>query len=446
MNPFFRRIVLSVWLTLLISVTLTIFLGRFLPVSETGAPLYEAQLVATIDRDLAALLAAGVANPAEQIADRFELEFDMLLTIYVIGPDGADVLQRNLPGPVRLLLESDPERIEERQDLRLVVGVQHAEGYRVVGLRSVFLMAQVLARPGTRTLLLAIMLAVSAVIAYFLTQFIVGPIRYLREAGQRVAAGDLDVRVAHTVGNRQDDIAMLARDFDNMTARIERLLTTQRRLMRDVSHELRSPLARLQALQSLARQRFKADDETHILDRMEAESERLNERIEQILTYARLDALEEIQHQQTDLPDLLETIVDDVLIEIGEEDKTVRYDGPQRLSMAVDAGLLHSAVENVVRNAVRFTAKGTVVQVKLEVGDGRVRILIEDDGPGVPEDAIDQLFEPFFQVDESRSPRQRSSGVGLAIARRAVQLHHGLIGAENRPAGGLRVVIDLPLS
>ncbi|MEM9531706.1 MAG: ATP-binding protein [Pseudomonadota bacterium] len=270
------------------------------------------------------------------------------------------------------------------------------------------------------------------------------PIRHLRKAGQRVAAGDLSVRVAHTVGDRQDDIAGLARDFDTMTQRIDGLLSGQQRLMRDVSHELRSPLARLQALQSLARQQFTGEDDSHILDRMDHETERLNALIEQILVFARLDARQEIRRQTTDLADLLRTIVDDAMTEAGETEKDVVYEGPNRRTLQLDASLMHSAIENVVRNALRFTADATAVRVTLVEGPSGVYITVEDVGPGVPENALNALFEPFYQVDESRTPTNSGSGVGLAIAKRAIELHQGRIRAENRAQGGLRVTIELP--
>lgn len=445
MNHFFRRILLSVWLTIMLAATLTFFLARLLPTSANGAPLYDTQLVATVRADLDDLLAAGVDAPGARLAERYALDYDKFLSIFVVGPDGADILGRDLPVPVMRLLEAGEGVLPAPIDQRLVVaGAADQAGYRVVGLRSGLLISQFMVRPGSRALLMTVMLTVSAAFSYLLARFIVLPVRHLRVAGHRVAAGDLSVRVAHTVAGRQDDIALLARDFDAMTERIERLLSTQRRLMRDVSHELRSPLARLQALNSLARQRFTGGDETQILDRMEAESERLNERIGDILAFARLDAQEAIRRQHTDLPDLLRAIVDDVLIEVGDEEKRVAYHGPERLTIDVDAALLHSAVENIVRNAVRFTAANTTIGLTLAAAGDTIRIAVEDRGPGVPEEALDQLFEPFFQVDESRSPRGTGSGVGLAIARRAIQLHGGTIRANNLAQGGLRVAIELP--
>ncbi|MDJ0653555.1 MAG: ATP-binding protein [Xanthomonadales bacterium] len=441
MNHFFRRILVSVWLTMFVASGLTFLSSVLIPRSNDDGSLYQAELVSAVARELQGTLEASVPAPTQAVADQFKLSFDQLLEIYLLDPHGRDVHDRQLPRPVSRLLTADREGTPW-SDPRLIVHRDGLEGYMVVGFLTAY--GSLLINPAERPTLLLVMLLVSAVVSYGLARFIVLPIRHLRQAGHRVAAGDLSVRVGHTVKGRKDDIALLARDFDAMTERIDSLLTGQQRLMRDVSHELRSPLARLQALQSLARQRFKGDDQTHILDRMESESERLNQLIEEILSYARLDARHEIRRQNTDLADLLKTIVDDALTEIGDSGKDISYIGPERLTLNIDADLIHRAVENVVRNAVRFTPDGTTVQVTLTSQSESVLVTVTDQGPGVPEGDLGRLFEPFFQVDESRPPQSLGSGVGLAIARRAMQLHQGTIAADNADGGGLRVHMVLP--
>lgn len=442
MNSFFRRILLSVWLILIAGVALSFLLTRWLPSTETD--IANQALVDAVASALQQLISANEGAPERQVAEQHALAYKDLLDIYIINlATGEDIEGRSPPGPVRAALERGPATTVA--DERVILASLETPGFEVIGFHNRYPLARAVGRTGGRFVVLLTMLAVSAVVSYFLARFIVLPVRQLREAGHRVAAGDLSVRVAHTVGDRQDDIAQLARDFDAMTERIGRLLSTQQRLMRDVSHELRSPLARLEALQSLARQRFTEQDQTHILDRMDAESQRLNDLIERILTFARIDAQQEIRRQLTDLADLVRTIIDDVHVELGDEDILVRQTGPERLTLKVDAGLVHSAIENIVRNAVRFTPEGSIVEVKLEQGQGKIHVIIEDQGPGVPEDALQQLFDPFFQVDESRPHGDGGSGVGLAIARRTVHLHGGSIWAENRAEGGLRVIIEFPV-
>ncbi len=440
MNSFFRRILLSVWLTVVAGIALAFLLTRWLPTTEVD--IANQALVRLLAADLQQTIALGEASPAERVAKRHALNYAEMLSIFVIDLEsGEDIEGRSLPWSVRSALDHGAGN-----DDQLILTPFETPGFLVVGYQKRYPMAQALGRIGGRPVVLLAMLAVSAMMSYWLARFIVLPVRHLRDAGRRVAAGDLSVRVAHTVGDRQDDIAELARDFDTMTERIGGLLSTQQRLMRDVSHELRSPLARLQALQSVARQRFTTADQIRLLDRMDTESERLNELIERILSFARLDAQQGIRRQFTDIADLVRTIIDDVHIELSNEDILVRQSGPDRLTLEVDAGLLHSAIENVVRNAVRFTRAGSVVEVTLSESAAGVRVIVDDEGPGVPEAALPHLFDPFFQVDESRQHGDGGSGVGLAIARRAVELHQGAIRAENRAGGGLRVTIELPPS
>ncbi|MGB0513447.1 MAG: ATP-binding protein [Wenzhouxiangellaceae bacterium] len=441
MNRFFRRILLSVWLTMVVGIMLAFFLTRWLP--STEVELANQALVYLVASDLQERIDRNEASPNQRVSERHVLNYEDLLDIYVIDRStGRDVEGRSLPWPVQEVLERGPNIVAS--DDRIIQSPFETPGFKVVGFDKRYPLVQAVGRSGGRPVVLLTMLTVSAVVSYFLARFIVLPIRHLREAGHRVAAGDLSVRVAHTVGDRQDDIARLARDFDTMTERIGRLLSTQQRLMRDVSHELRSPLARLQALQSLARQSFTDADHMRIVDRMDIESERLNDLIERILAFARLDAQQEICHQFTDLADLVRTIIDDVHIELGDDDIMVRQSGPERLTLDADASLLHSAIENIIRNAVRFTPKGSVVQVTLTASPMAVRVVVDDEGPGVPDDALPQLFDPFFLVDESRPNGDGGSGVGLAIARRAAQLHGGSIAAENLAERGLRVTMELP--
>ena len=228
-----------------------------------------------------------------------------------------------------------------------------------------------------------------------------------------------------------------------MTERVQALLESQQRLMRDVSHELRSPLARLQALLSIARQKL-GGVEGVPLDRMERELERLDELISEVLSYARLEATTEIHRQRTDLVDLLENVVDDADVEGQESGKQIRLRGPVTCMMDVNAGLIQRAVENVVRNALKHTAPQTIVEVTIAERPESVEIVVRDHGPGVPEAALDKLFDSFYRVEDGRGTHTGSGGIGLAIAERSVQLHGGTIRAANCSDGGLRIEIRLP--
>lgn len=445
---FFWRILFSTWLIIVATFTVTSWAVNLLPQSSMtlkDAPLSE-RLVAFIAADLRRELAINPATAGDIIASEHNFDITPLVTVYVVGPDGKDLLNRELPSVVAKAV-ANPINARSRYDpnaiRRLHVRDENLGGFMVIGYEGFFPVGRELLRPGGRALLFFIGLLVSGFVSYMLARFVVLPVRRLQVAGRKVAAGDLSVRVAPTVGSRTDDIAKLAHDFDVMTERVDALLESQRRLMRDVSHELRSPLARLQAVLSIARQKAGNDSDAQI-ERMESELARLDELIGEILAFARLDAREAIDRHPTDIVDLVQNIVDDASIEADAAGKLIYLQGPSSCLLNLDSGLIQSAVENVVRNAVKHTADKTAVDVRIAENDRDVRIAIDDHGPGVPPETIEKIFEPFFRVSNSRGTQSGSGGIGLAIAERSVRLHGGTITATNRDEGGLRVEIVLP--
>ncbi|HEX4952053.1 MAG TPA: ATP-binding protein [Thermoanaerobaculia bacterium] len=288
-------------------------------------------------------------------------------------------------------------------------------------------------------------LASSALLAWYLSK----PIRSLSWAFDSVARGRLDTRVAPRMGRRRDEIADLGLGFDRMTGQLEVLIDGQRRLLHDVSHELRSPLARLQAAIGLARQspthRDPAKLETS-LDRIEREAVRLDELVGELLTLSHLEAATGGGPRQAlDLIELVASIADDARFEAEAAGREVRFSGTGEVVAEVEAEPLHRAFENVLRNAVKFTAPGTVVEVEAAVsaeGD-RFVVRVADRGPGVPEADLERIFEPFYRGDNGAGAS--GTGLGLAIARRAVELHGGTIRAANREGGGLVMELRLPL-
>jgi two-component system sensor histidine kinase CpxA len=436
---FFWRILLSVWLIVLITTALTLWAANFLLSTDNGSSSggRSEQIVAHIARDLRRQLAIDPSTSADVLAREHTLDFTPLLEIYLLDPDGNDVLGRTLPATA---LQAREHWIEKRpESMATGLLVREVQGYLVIGYEGFVPLARQLA-----SLRFVIFLILSAVASFLLARFIVQPVRRLQSAGRKVAAGDLSVRVAHTVGGRTDEIARLAHDFDAMTTKVDALLRTQQRLMRDVSHELRSPLARLQAILSIARQSEDSSRAGH-LDRMEAELEQLDELIGQILAYARLEAQQEIQRRPTDIADLVENIVDDASLEAQAAGKQVRLQGPPRLLIDLDSSLIQSAVENVVRNALKHTVEGTAVDVRILDENQSVRIVVDDTGPGIPPDIAEKIFEPFYRIEDSRGAWSGSGGIGLAIAKQSVRAHGGTITAKNRESGGLRVEIALPL-
>jgi two-component system, OmpR family, sensor histidine kinase CpxA len=300
----------------------------------------------------------------------------------------------------------------------------------------------------------------SGLVCYLLAWYLTKPIVRLRAATRQLAAGDLTARSGAPASLRRDEVAGLMRDFDAMAERLETLVKAQSRLLNDISHELRSPLARLNVALGLARLREGVDN-ADMLDRIELEASRLNELISRILTLARLeDGEQRVPQTPVALDEIVASVTEDAEFEAQARHCHVRAtiaDGDWKVRG--NASLLHSAVENVVRNAIRYTQEGTSVEVDLSVPDtlsgGRPNegasnqseavLRVSDFGPGVPPDALEKLFEPFYRLDDSRGRLTGGAGLGLAITERAVRFHGGRVSASNRPEGGLLVEIRLPL-
>lgn len=282
-------------------------------------------------------------------------------------------------------------------------------------------------------------LLISLLLAWHLSH----PVRHLRWAMARFAAGHLDTRVGPKMSGRRDEIADLASDFDRMAAQIEQLVLARRTLLHDVSHELRSPLTRLQAAIGLLRQ--DPAQGAVLIDRIERESERLEALIEQLLTFHRLDAGPgEAPAQRVDVVELLQAIADDADFEARASQRALRLDAPERFVTTAHGELLYRAFENVIRNALKFSPPGSEIEVVARLADDGNTLVttISDRGPGVPEPLLQAIFEPFTRVEGSASVR--GAGLGLAIARRAMLLHGGSVEAARREGGGLVVTLSLP--
>jgi len=302
---------------------------------------------------------------------------------------------------------------------------------------------------GTPGLGILIGIISSGLVCYILAWYLTAPVVRLRAATQQLAAGDLTARAGTPGSRRHDEMAQLTRDFDLMAERLQNLVNAQRRLLSDISHELRSPLARLNIALELARQRSGADART-ALDRIDRETNRLNEMIGRLLTIARLEAgSQAIEKSPVRLAQLIDEIARDAAFEAQSRHCEVEVMIVDDCVVNGSASLLHSAIENVVRNAIRYTQEGTSVQVRLEEASGPVPqavVRVLDSGPGVPNEALDKLFQPFYRIDDARGRQTGGVGLGLAITQRAVSLHGGTVLAANRPQGGLMVEIRLPLA
>ena len=292
----------------------------------------------------------------------------------------------------------------------------------------------------TQILRILALIFTAGLVCYGLARYLTAPIGKLQIAARQFAGGDLHTRLDT---KRRDEFGELAREFDQMAERIETLVTSEKRLTQDISHELRSPLARLNVALELAKNKSSAET-LPLIGRIETESQRLNEMISQLLVLSKLETgSENFQKREINLTKLFEQIIADADFEAKGNEKAVKILQKDAVRVFGNETLLRSAIENVLRNAVRYTADKTTVEVKLSAENKRAVVSVRDYGAGVPEAEIKKLFRPFYRVNAARERKTGGIGLGLAIAERAVHAHQGTIKAQNTE-NGLAVEISLP--
>jgi signal transduction histidine kinase len=279
-------------------------------------------------------------------------------------------------------------------------------------------------------------------LCYGFARHLTDPVRQLQKAVECFGRGELGTRVN---SKRKDELGQLARTFDQMAGRLQTLLEAERRLLLDISHELRSPLARLSVAVELARS--SSDAETH-LNRIQKEADRLNALVGELLQVTRAEG--DPAHRRIepfDLRELVMEVVDDCRVEAEARGCGIEFVSTDIVNDAAtprgDEELVRRAIENVLRNAIRYEPPGSAVQVSLANEQGQWKIRVRDHGPGIPEGAEARIFDAFYRVEADRDRSSGGVGLGLSIARRAVELHEGRISALNRNPG-LEVEIALP--
>ncbi len=282
-----------------------------------------------------------------------------------------------------------------------------------------------------------LVLGAVAILCWVLAADLGAPLRSLARTVDRFGRGDLQARAHFT---RKDEIGEMARAFDRMAERIGTLLSAERRLLRDISHELRSPLARLSFAAELTRT---ADDRDAAAARLKREISRLTSLVGSLIEMTRVEGDPESQvRKRVDLEDLLREIEGDVRVEADAKQCSVVLRAGSA-AVAGDRELLRRAFENIIRNAIRYAPPDTVVDITAQSQNGSAHVSVRDFGPGVPEDALAKIFQPFFRVDGSRDTSTGGVGLGLAITERAISVHHGRIRATNAQPG-LLVDVEMP--
>ncbi|QDQ40940.1 HAMP domain-containing protein [Legionella geestiana] len=286
---------------------------------------------------------------------------------------------------------------------------------------------------------------ISGIICYLLSVYLTRPLRSLQQAASALASGKLHTRVGRFSGHGKDEIAELSIEFDRMAEQMESLIHSKHRLLQDISHELRSPLARLQLAIALGQAKAGPNVAEAEFSRMELECHRLGTLISEILEFARLEKAPGLsQMAACELVPLLKDIVNDANFEFTHSGKKACLEHTLPCVMQMDVRLMRRALENIIRNALAYSPKETSVKVSMARMDNEVVIHVDDKGPGVPQDELAKIFDPFYRVDTAREKKTGGFGLGLAIAQEAIRLHHGHIEAHLRPEGGLRVSVFLP--
>jgi two-component system sensor histidine kinase CpxA len=394
--------------------------------------------------------------------------------VYVLGPDGDELLGRRMPDRLGRWLAREQNAVAAGATPAprpVGQGLQFSASHLLASATisaagsgaaaaaddATYTMAvawfgssvvDVLGSADIAILLLVFAVASSAGVAWVFAGHVAAPIKALQESTRRLAGGDLDARAHARACARVDEIGALARDFNHMADELKANIAARELLLRDVSHELRSPLARIRIALGLAERGTSTPAQHHQqLKRIERDVERMDVLIGEMMRLTRLSgAAPPTTTLRLDLALLVEAVVEDARLEAAADGKTVRCAAGSSLFVDGDAELLRRAIENVVRNAVRFAPAGGVIEIETaREGDAAV-VRVRDGGPGVPDAELERIFEPFYRVAEARDRDSGGAGLGLAITARVMALHGGAARARNRPGGGLEVELRTPLS
>lgn len=449
MGRLFWRLFLGLWLSLVLLLVTCLLLIAFTAERRLSAADHPADAVLLAAGR--AMLAAYEASPETGRRLIASIEREQSVHIYFLDDDGRDILGRtppafiewrpdSSPGPGRVLgsLVASPDR--PRYAFRHAIRAPSGRVYQTVALlrkpkppASALLMQTLLGS-------LALSIALAGLISAVAARHVVKPIIRLRAAAGRLAAGELDSRVGPALRSRKDEFAALADDFDHMADRLGGLLASQQRLMRDLSHELRSPLARMKFALELARGQASP---LALIERMDRDADRMDALIGDLLLLARLRSSDyRLDRQTFDLFGLVEEVAGKTRPEAEETGRKITVEADPGLEISADRELLKRALENVVRNALRRSPGDSGIKIRMLGQDGDARVVVADSGERIPEAMVEKAFDPFAHAEDKQ---EKGSGLALAIASTVVLKHGGRIAIENLPDGqGCEIAIRIP--
>jgi two-component system sensor histidine kinase CpxA len=450
MPRLFWKLFLALWLSIMAFAAVVSWINQSLilqyTLEESGRGIVDKQQ-RLMDRLVREMVEQGQGRAKRSMR---ELPRGIRDHIFILDADGNELLGRE---QVLNRLRQERHRVSRKQ-------FEAADGQVYTMVSSGRRPPRALLEPGPRGVGMRLLVAalVSALVSLILARYLAAPLGQLSHAGLKLASGDLSARVGTPLIKRNDEFGQLARDMDKMAARLQSSHQANQRLLRDVSHELRSPLARLRVALEIARNK----DQNQVsveLDRIELESERLEKLVDEVLSLLReSSAPDELKKQGFDLAELLQELVETANYESGEVDQQGSRQGDQRIVLLVEPPLMLNAdrdliwrvIENLLRNALIHGGKNGAIQVDaLLSAKQEIVISVKDSGPGIAEAQLNNIFEPFYRLDEARTRSSAGGstghGLGLAIAATAVRRHGGRITAVNRKSGGLEVQVLLPV-
>jgi two-component system OmpR family sensor kinase len=462
MHSLFVRIFVLFWIAMALIVAGSIAVTFAVTAREYESP--EAQRRPNLSIEASEVLGAGGITALKHWLNSNKGDFGDH-DLFIVGPDGKDILGRPLSEGLQRRLEFF------NRDLALGAGPRPKGAPAPNNFRPARFLPQIidtdgstytimwyprrpslfgaLSLPGISVAILCIALVVSAFASWWLAQRLSAPIQRIQAGARALAWETLDLhagnlRVSAGLEGRKDELAVLARDFDAMADKLRANRTAITQLLRDISHELRSPLARMRVALGLARQ--PSADLTRQLDRMEREIERLDGLISQVLKLARLHGSDAPFERETfDVDEVIDEVVRDANFEGAIKNCKVSLAGSAQTLLYGNRELLSSAIENVLRNAVRYSPTDSTVTVSVDrSAPANLSILVRDQGPGVPNDDLERIFEPFYRVAESRDRDSGGEGIGLAITSQVMKTHGGSAKATNFAGGGLEVRLTVP--
>lgn len=442
------RILFSFWVTLLLVVLAMVII--FITQKDNDDSLQRMPPIKTGETLILKLLSEDYPNVRDWFMQQAERD---VRRIFVIK-DNQEILQRRLPPPLQRInnhLSSDHPFIHRKRQGFVYVG-RHLllpDGKRVnILFRSPDFrppMHHIIAEQWLGFIVSAIL--ISGLISYMLALYIIKPIMLLRQATQKLASGNLSIRVQDDIKGRHGEVSLLAQDFDNMADKLERTISSHKHLIQDISHELRSPVARLQLALELSKKRLNISDNQVDIQRIEKECEQINTIINTLLNLPTYELEPSLAFtDEVNISELLQDICSDLNYANPSKPIVLQDQTQAQHQLLANGQLLRSAIENVLKNAQYYHQGNQPIAVSLTHNNEALEILCCDDGPGVDESHLEEIFKPFYRISQARERSSGGYGLGLAISKRAIELHNGRIHASNRTPHGLCITIKLPLS